>query len=48
MILSEGKSRVDLDVETHNKKALNLYIQLGFHIQNACDYWSINVNQLAK
>lgn len=48
MVLSEGKSRVDLDVETHNKKALNLYIQLGFHIQNACDYWSINLGKLEK
>lgn len=48
MILSEGKSRVDLDVETHNKKALNLYIQLGFHIQNACDYWTINLGKLEK
>lgn len=44
--LSEGKSIISLDVETHNKKALNLYIRLGFMTQNACDYWSISIEQV--
>lgn len=44
--LSEGKSRIDLDVETHNKRALNLYTRLDFSIENACDFWSINSTQL--
>lgn len=44
--LSEGKSTISLDVETHNKKALDLYTRLGFIIQNACDYWSIGMEQL--
>jgi ribosomal protein S18 acetylase RimI-like enzyme len=46
--LSEGKPDLDLDVETHNKKALNLYTRLGFLTQNACDYWEIETNQLHK
>jgi len=46
--LSEGKPNLSLDVETHNQKALNLYTRLGFLTQNACDYWSIEINQLLK
>lgn len=46
LALSEGKPQLNLDVETHNLKALNLYTRLGFLIQNACDYWSINLKQL--
>lgn len=46
--LSEGKPDLNLDVETHNQKALNLYTRLGFLTQNACDYWIIEVNQLQK
>lgn len=41
--LSEGKPLLNLDVETHNQKALNLYTQLGFAVQNACDYWSTDI-----
>lgn len=48
LALVEGKPNINLDVETHNLKALNLYTQLGFLIQNACDYWTININQLHK
>ncbi|MDI1353187.1 MAG: GNAT family N-acetyltransferase [bacterium] len=48
LALSEGKPRLNLDVETHNKKALDLYIRLGFAIQNACDYWSIELSQVLK
>lgn len=48
LALSEGKSDVNLDVETHNKKALELYIRLGFHVSNACDYWLIRINELPK
>ena len=42
--LSEGTTLINLDVETHNLKALNLYTRLGFMIQNACDYWSIDAD----
>ncbi|MFI4919223.1 MAG: GNAT family N-acetyltransferase [Legionellales bacterium] len=44
--LSEGKPTINLDVETHNQRALNLYTRLGFAIQNSCDYWSISIKQL--
>lgn len=44
--LSEGKPLLNLDVEAHNQKALNLYIKLGFATQNACDFWSISMDQL--
>lgn len=46
--LSEGKPHLNLDVETHNLRALDLYTRLGFVTQNACDYWRINVHQLPK
>lgn len=46
--LSEGKPHLSLDVETHNKRALNLYTRLGFVVENACDYWSISVNQVEQ
>lgn len=44
--LSEGIHHLCLDVETHNQRALSLYTKLGFLIENACDYWSINTDQL--
>lgn len=44
--LSEGKPLLNLDVETHNKRALNLYTRLGFAVHNACDYWSIKTATL--
>ena len=46
--LSEGKPHLNLDVETHNQKALNLYTRLGFLTQNACEYWEIEMHQLEK
>lgn len=46
IILSEGKQYISLDVETHNTRALELYKNLGFLIDNACDYWSIPVSRL--
>ncbi|WP_454784740.1 GNAT family N-acetyltransferase [Legionella sp. WA2024007413] len=46
--LSEGKPDLNLDVETHNQKALNLYTRLGFLTQNSCDYWEINLYDLQK
>jgi ribosomal protein S18 acetylase RimI-like enzyme len=46
--LSEGKPRLNLDVETHNKRALNLYTRLGFITQNACDFWSISTERLSQ
>ncbi|MBN9231004.1 MAG: GNAT family N-acetyltransferase [Legionella sp. 40-6] len=44
--LSEGKPELNLDVETHNKKALELYTRLGFLTQNACDYWMIDIEKI--
>ena len=46
--LSEGKPLLNLDVETHNQRALNLYTRLGFSVQNACDFWSINIEKLSQ
>lgn len=46
--LSEGKPHLNLDVETHNQKALELYTRLGFFTQNACDYWEIGLLSLQK
>ncbi|TAL58561.1 MAG: GNAT family N-acetyltransferase [Legionella sp.] len=46
--LGEGKPYVSLDVETHNQRALNLYVRLGFVVQNACDYWSIKAAALQQ
>ena len=40
--LAANTSNIVLDVETTNKKALNLYTRLGFSIINAHDYWSID------
>lgn len=48
LALSEGKPHLNLDVETHNERALKLYTRLGFLTQNACDYWAISINQLTK
>jgi ribosomal protein S18 acetylase RimI-like enzyme len=43
LALSEGKPHLNLDVETHNLRALDLYTRLGFATQNACDYWEIKL-----
>lgn len=48
LALSEGIHVLDLDVETHNQKALNLYTRLGFVTKNACDYWSLTLEQPTK
>lgn len=39
----QGTQIAQLDVETHNKRALNLYIGLGFKIKSAQDYWKIDL-----
>ena len=44
--LGEGKTIQGLDVETRNQRALNLYTRLGFYIQNSCDFWRIDIEQL--
>ena len=46
LALSEGKPHLNLDVETHNERALKLYTRLGFVTKNACDYWTIDLNKL--
>lgn len=43
--LSQGKNQLNLDVETHNERALALYTRLGFLIKNACDYWKIDLSK---
>lgn len=48
LALSEGKPHLNLDVETHNERALKLYTRLGFLTKNACDYWAIDINKLPK
>ncbi|MCL9684480.1 GNAT family N-acetyltransferase [Legionella maioricensis] len=48
LALSEGKPHLNLDVETHNERALKLYTRLGFLTKNACDYWAIDIAQLPK
>jgi len=44
--LSEGKFKLDLDVETRNINALKLYTRLGFNVSNACDYWTIAIDKI--
>lgn len=46
--LEEGKPLLHLDVETHNNRALNLYTRLGFSVENACDFWTIELSQLKQ
>jgi ribosomal protein S18 acetylase RimI-like enzyme len=46
LALSCGKPSLNLDVETHNTRALRLYTRLGFVVHNACDFWSIDINQI--
>lgn len=46
--LSEGKPHLNLDVETHNQRALELYARLGFQVKNACDYWEISIEELVS
>lgn len=48
LALSEGKPHLNLDVETHNDRALKLYTRLGFLTKNACDYWSIEIANMPK
>jgi ribosomal protein S18 acetylase RimI-like enzyme len=46
--LSMGKPNLNLDVETHNTVALNLYTRLGFVMQNACEFWSFPLSVIIK
>jgi ribosomal protein S18 acetylase RimI-like enzyme len=39
--LKENRPKLQLEVETTNQHALKLYLQLGFNIKNAYDFWSI-------
>lgn len=41
-----GGSSLSLDVETGNQNAIKLYKDLGFVVQNICDYWRIPIKQL--
>jgi ribosomal protein S18 acetylase RimI-like enzyme len=46
LALEKGCHCVNLDVETHNQRALALYTRLGFQTKNTLDYWSILLTQL--
>lgn len=43
-VLLQNKSVLSLDVETTNQEALQLYLQAGFSITNAYDFWEISVD----
>jgi ribosomal protein S18 acetylase RimI-like enzyme len=45
-VLSLGKIRLALDVETKNQSALNLYLRHGFKTTHVYDYWSIPTEKL--
>lgn len=38
--LTKKLAYLELDVETANKRAINLYTRLGFKVTNVCDFWS--------
>jgi ribosomal protein S18 acetylase RimI-like enzyme len=44
--IKQGKTRLLLDVEATNERALKLYTNFGFVIDNTCDYWSIPWREL--
>lgn len=44
--LTLGKDRQELDVETTNRGALDLYLRHGFNVLYEHDYWFIPVNSL--
>ncbi len=46
--LQKGKPLLSLDVETHNEPSLNLYKRLGFFVDNACDFWRIDLERLKQ
>lgn len=45
-VLTLGKTKLLLDVETSNHNALSLYTRHGFKLANASDYWTINIDKL--
>ena len=44
--LAHHHMTIKLDVETNNQKALQLYSNVGFAIENAYDFWSIPIEVL--
>ena len=46
--LEAHRHNINLDVETTNQPALKLYIQLGFVINNAYDFWTIPLEAMSK
>ncbi|KTD20915.1 N-terminal acetyltransferase, GNAT family [Legionella lansingensis] len=46
--LTQGKTKLTLDVETSNRNALNLYTRYGFTTINASDFWLIPVDKMAE
>ncbi|WP_133128553.1 GNAT family N-acetyltransferase [Legionella nagasakiensis] len=46
--LKQGIPTMVLEVEANNQKALELYINLGFTIINAYDYWSIPLDAFSE
>lgn len=45
--LMQGKHHLNLDVETSNQNALNLYRRCDFKTSNVCDYWIIPLEKLS-
>lgn len=46
--LSLGKITLELDVETSNQSALNLYLRHGFKTTRTSDYWSISTQKIKE
>jgi ribosomal protein S18 acetylase RimI-like enzyme len=44
----DQRKSVNLDVETSNHNALNLYIRMGFVVINSYDFWAIPTRQLSQ
>lgn len=44
--LQQKKTRLLLDVEAKNERALKIYFNFGFAAQNTTDYWSIPIDKL--
>lgn len=46
--LNAHQSNINLDVETQNQQALQLYTRLGFVVNNAYDYWTIPIETIKR
>jgi len=46
--ISQGQSRLGLDVETKNQGALSIYKRLGFKTKQTYDFWSVATDDLFR